>query len=224
MRIFTTLLLAIMALLTPAGWAAEKPAAKPADKSAKADPKAGEKAKDTKPAPLGDLPPPPPRLSFQGIKGAPGVAIYDNLQGKVPADKAEIVAKALADAKLPGLIGLYSTLRNDHEAAEKALEEAAMLDKDYERDKAKLDKAEAEADRTKNNYRLRFDHAKANKDVTNAKDDLEHTTAVKKKREEAAKVATDAYAAAKAAYDKALGEAQPSLDVFRREGGIPAAK
>ncbi|NBX34372.1 hypothetical protein EBR16_03285, partial [bacterium] len=85
-------------------------------------------------------------------------------------------------------------------------------------------KAQAEVDRTKNNYNLRFEHSKANKVLQNAKDDAEHTATVKKKREEEAKSAADAYAAALAAYQKALGESQPAIDVFRQEGAIPAAK
>ena len=212
-------------LLAAAGApAAEKPAAKPGDKAAKADPKAGDKGKETKAAPLGDLPAPPPRLTFQGIKGSPGVATYENLQGKVPADKSELVAKALVDAKLPTLVGLYTTLRTAHEAATKAAAEAAMVEKDADRDKAKVEKAQAEADRTKTSYNLRFEHTKAVKLLQNAKDDAEHTNSVKKKRDDEAKTAADAYATAKAAYEKALAEAQPAIDTFRKEGAIPAAK
>lgn len=212
-------------LLAAAGApSAEKPATKPGDKAAKADPKAADKGKEAKAAPLGDLPAPPPRLTFQGIKGSPGVATFENLQGKVPADKSELVAKALADAKLPTLIGLYSTLRTAHEAAAKAAAEAAMVEKDAERDKAKVDKAQAEYDRTKNNYNLRFEHTKDAKILQNAKDDAEHTNGVKKKRDDEAKTAADAYATAKAAYEKALAEAQPAIDTFRKEGAIPAAK
>lgn len=218
------LLASLLTLTTVAVDGAEKPAAKPADKSAKSDPKTGDKAKEAKAAPIGDLPPPPPRMTFQGIKGSPGIANYENLQGKVPAEKSEAVAKALADAKLPVLIDLYSTLRTAHEAAAKAATEAAMVEKDAERDKAKVDKAQAEVDRTKNNYNLRFEHAKANKTLQNVKDDAEHTASVKKKRDEEAKTAADAFAAALAAYQKALGEAQPAIDAFRQEGAIPAAK
>lgn len=201
--------------------AADKPAAKAPDKAAA---KTADKAKTEKATPVGDMPAQPPRLTYQGLKGQAGVANYENLQGKVSPDKYDVVTKALADAKLPVLISLYSTLRTAHEAAVKADVEVATAEKDAERDKAKVDKFQAEADKTKGNYRLRAENSKANSQLKEAKDEAERTAATLKKRQDDAKASHDAFAAAKAAYDKALAEAQPAIDTFRKEGGIPEGK
>lgn len=186
--------------------------------------KAADKNKADKSAPVGDMPPAPPHLTYQGFKGQTGVANYENRQGKVTADKYEVVTKALADAKIPVLLSLYSTLNGAHEAAVKADVEVTTAEKDAARDKAKVDKLQAEVDRTKGNTRLRQEYNRANNQLKDAKDEAERTGNTVKKRHEEAKVAHDAFAAAKAAYEKALAEAQPSIDAFRKEGNIPEGK
>ena len=82
--------------------AADKTAAKTAQPAAgKTAAKNADKNNSDKATPVGDMPPSPPRLTYQGVKGQPGLANYENRQGKVPADKYDVVTKALADAKLP---------------------------------------------------------------------------------------------------------------------------
>jgi len=197
----------------------DKPAAgKTADKAA------ADKNKADKTAPVGDMPPAPPHLIYQGFKGQTGVATYENRQGKVTADKYDTVTKALADAKIPVLLSLYSTLNGAHEAAVKADIEVTTAEKDADRDKTKVEKIQAEVDRTKGNSRLRHENSKANAQLKDAKDEAERTGNTVKKRHEEAKTAHDAFAAAKAAYDKALAESQPAIDTFRKEGNIPEGK
>ncbi len=219
-------LLLASACLTGTGFAADKPAAKTPDKTAgkTADKGAADKGKADKATPVGDMPTPPPRLTYQGLKGQPGLANYENLQGKVPADKYDVVTKALADAKVPVLVSLYSALRSAHETAAKADVEVATAEKDAERDKAKVDKLQAEVDKTKGNNRLRGEYNKANNQLKDAKEEADRTDKTLKKRQDEAKATHDAFAAAKAAYDKALSEAQPAIDTFRKEGGIPEGK
>jgi hypothetical protein len=214
-------LLLASACLTGTAFAADKPAAKTPDKTAG---KTADKGKAEKATPVGDMPTPPPRLTYQGLKGQTGLANYENHQGKVSADKYDVVTKALADAKLPALVSLYSTLRSAHEAAAKADVETTTAEKDAERDKAKVDKLQAEADKTKGNYRLRYENSKANAQLKDAKEEADRTDKTLKKRQEEAKATHDAFAAAKSAYEKALSEAQPAIDTFRKEGGIPEGK
>lgn len=211
---------------TSTAFAADKTAAK-TDKPATgktADKGAGDKNKADKTAPVGDMPPSPPHLSYQGFKGQAGVAIYENRQGKVTADKYDVVTKALADAKISGLVSLYSALNSAHETAVKADVEVTTAEKDADRDKAKVDKLQAEVDKTKGNTRLRQEYNKANNQLKDAKDEAERTGNTLKKRHEEAKTAHDAFAAAKAAYDKGLADSQPAIDTFRREGNIPEGK
>ena len=226
MRLLPLLLAAACLSCAPTLRAADKTAAKTPDKSAAktADKGAADKGKTEKATPVGDMPTPPPRLTYQGLKGQPGLANYENLQGKVPTDKYEVVTKALADAKLPALISLYSALRTAHEAAAKADAEITTVEKDAERDKAKVDKLQAEVDKTKNNYRLRGEYNKANNQLKDAKEEADRTDKTLKKRQDEQKASHDAFAAAKAAYDKALAEAQPFIDTFRKEANIPEGK
>jgi hypothetical protein len=225
MALFRLLIAAALVLGTCTLTAADKTAAKTAQPAAgKTADKGADKNKSEKATPVGDMPPSPPRLTYQGLKGQPGLANYENRQGKVPADKYDVVTKALADAKLPILVSLYSTLNTAHEAAVKADTETTTAEKDADRDKAKVDKLQAEVDKTKGNTRLRGEYNKANNQLKDAKDEAERTANTLKKRHEEAKTAHDAFAAAKAAYDKALADAQPAIDTFRKEANIPDAK
>jgi hypothetical protein len=210
--------------IATAVFAADKPAAKGAEKGAAKPAEKTETEKEAKPASVGDMPAPPPRLSYQGVKGQPGLAHFDNLQGNVSAEKSEAVAKALADAKMSALFSLYAALRNAHEIAVKADSEVAVAEKDAERDKAKLDKIQAEVDQTKDKPKMRAENARASNQLKSVKSEADRSAATLKKHVDAAKTTHDGFAAAKEAYDKALADAQPAIDTFRKEGGFPEPK
>jgi len=167
-----------------------------------------------------DLPAPPPHLRVDAIGGSAfGTAFLDSASKKVAADKFDTLRKAVTDANTANLSSLYSAIRSAFEAYQKVKSDNDNLGKDADREKARIDKLQTEAD-SPTVKRNRSMSAQAQEKLKVAKDNYGRLQEAKKKSDADVGTATDAFNAAKDAYTKALGASQPAIDSFKSAAGF----
>jgi len=167
-----------------------------------------------------DLPAPPPHLRVDAIGGSAfGTAFLDSASKKVAADKFDTLRKAVTDANTANLSSLYSAIRTALEAYQKVKSDNDNLGKDIDREKARVDKLQTEAE-SPSIKRNRSMSAQTQEKLKVAKDNYGRLEEAKKKSDADVGTATDAFNAAKDAYTKALGAAQPAIDSFKSAAGF----
>jgi hypothetical protein len=169
---------------------------------------------------LNDIPPPPPHIRVDAIGGAAfGTAFMDAKSNKVAADKFDTLRKAVTDANVSNLTSLHSAIRTAFEAYQKVKSDNDNLSKDADREKARVDEYQKQAD-SPTVKRNRTMESQAQEKVKVAKDNYGRLEESKKKSDADVGTAVDAFNAAKDAYNKALGTAQPAIDAFKTAAGF----